>query len=343
MILFSIFTRMSEIKNIPNSKVTVVSAALKETFGTTDIAEPVLMGGGLSGSSVYKLEVAGKPYVLKIEQPNPAASGSSSLKLASDAGVAPKLYYQDAAAGITISDFIDAKPARAAYEPDELAAALAEKIRAVHAIPYGDGAGAPNLWDFVDGLIATFRQMAILNDPVFEEGFSAYARVKAAWHNDPADRVFSHNDLNPANILSDAGRLWLVDWRSAFVNNRYVDLAAAANFFIIPGEQDLIYLRTYFGQEPTNLQKAQYYLMRQVCRIIYSMLMFQVAARQKPADYKHDQQMEGVDLQYFASKMADRSIDLVSYEGQLIYGKAQMNEVIRQIRQPAFEEALKQL
>jgi thiamine kinase-like enzyme len=33
-------------------------------------------------------------------------------------------------------------------------------------------------------------------------------------------------------LLFDGQRVWLVDWQAAFVNDRYFDLAVAANFVV---------------------------------------------------------------------------------------------------------------
>jgi thiamine kinase-like enzyme len=38
--------------------------------------------------------------------------------------------------------------------------------------------------------------------------------------------------LKPENILFDGHRVWLLDWKAALVNDRYFDLAIAANFVV---------------------------------------------------------------------------------------------------------------
>jgi aminoglycoside phosphotransferase (APT) family kinase protein len=46
-------------------------------------------------------------------------------------------------------------------------------------------------------------------------------------------RVFSHNDLNPGNVLWDGARAWLVDWDAAGLNHPFYDLAALAMFLAL--------------------------------------------------------------------------------------------------------------
>ena len=83
----------------------------------------------------------------------------------------------------------------------------------------------------VDGFIQRFQVANILPKGESEELFARYAQVAAVYpHHDP-DMVSSHNDLfKPDNVLFDGHRVWLVDWEAAFLNDRYADLAIAANF-----------------------------------------------------------------------------------------------------------------
>ena len=60
--------------------------------------------------------------------------------------------------------------------------------------------------------------------------------------------VSSHNDLKPQNIRFDGKHIWLVDWESAFLNDRYADLAVVANFFVKDEAHEEEYLTTYFGE-----------------------------------------------------------------------------------------------
>jgi hypothetical protein len=69
----------------------------------------------------------------------------------------------------------------------------------------------------------------------------------------------------------------------------------------------------------------------------------QVAARNKPPGHPLNQEMEGNTLKAFGEGMAAGKLSMATYEGQLMYGKAQMNEAIRQMRSPRFEQALKRL
>ena len=57
-----------------------------------------------------------------------------------------------------------------------------------------------------------------------------------------------HNDMLPANILDDGGRIWIVDWEYAGIGNPLFDLAGvSANCGYSP-EQDVAFLESYHGK-----------------------------------------------------------------------------------------------
>jgi len=324
---------------IPDSRLPAVEAALLQTFGSDTIIGIEQLSGGLSGSGVYKLMINHRAYVVKLDAPlvprNPA------LALASSAGIAPRLRFQDISAGITISDFIESSPVRTTFSPEKLVVELAKTIRSIHSLPCN--LPGPDLQETIAAMVDGFVQSKILTGSVVQECFAHYAAIaqKYPWH-DP-QRVLSHNDLNSANLLCDGHKLWVVDWDAAFSNDRYVDLATAANFFIHDEEQESQFLQVYFDGQVDEYKSARFYIMRQISRIIYAILLVQVAARSKPAGDALDQEMEGNTLQAFGEWMAAGKLSMVTHEGQLMYGKAQMNEALRQMRSPRFPAALGRL
>jgi thiamine kinase-like enzyme len=312
---------------IPSSHITAVEAALMQVFNTTTIEDISLLAGGLSTSPVYKIVVHNKPYVLKLSENGvPAAT----------AGIAPPLHYQDK--GISISSFIDNKPIRAVFAPDKLIRELAGTIKAIHAIPCN--ASGSNLQATIDGMIEKFRQNNILSGPTFDECFKQYETIKSKYPWNDTDKVFSHNDLNPGNILCDGERIWIIDWDVAFLNDRYIDLANVANFFVHTEEQEKAFLDIYFDHLTDDYKTARFYIMRQVCRIIYAMLMFDLAARNKTI---HNQDMEGISLREFGALMGAGKLSLATYDGQLMFGKALVNEAVHQMRSARFSTSLAQL
>ena len=80
----------------------------------------------------------------------------------------------------------------------------------------------------------------------------------------------------------DGERIRLVDWESAFLNDRYVDLAVVANFFVEDEAKEEAYLKTYFGEPADEYRRARFFLMRQAVSMFYAALLFLEAARGRP-------------------------------------------------------------
>lgn len=322
-------------QHIPAPLTAAVETALEQTFGTTSVTDISLLAGGLSASPVFKITVKDESYVLKLGNPG---SFPANLKLAADAGVAPPLHYHNTTNGISISGLINNKPLRNVLGPEKLPQELAATIRTIHNVPYQ--AEGIDLQATINDMIAGFRKGNILSGPVFDECFSNYDLIKNKYPWNDKEQVFSHNDLNPSNVLCDGERIWIIDWDVSSLNDRYIDLANAANFFVYGPEEERIFLDTYFDGAADDYKAARFYIMRQVGRIIYSMLMFQLAAQAKPKDYAHNQEMEGFTLQEFRTQMGAGTLSLATYEGQFLYGKALLNEAVHQMRTPRFAAAL---
>jgi thiamine kinase-like enzyme len=99
-----------------------------------------------------------------------------------------------------------------------------------------------------------------------------------------SDMVSCHNDLKPENILFDGGRVWLVDWEAAFLNDRYHDLAMVANFVVTNDAEEEAYLRAYFGEAACEYRLARFYLMRQTMHVLYAMVFMLFGSGGKPID-----------------------------------------------------------
>ncbi|WP_212004992.1 phosphotransferase family protein [Chitinophaga sp. HK235] len=323
----------------PADRTAAVNVALEKTFGNAVISEVILLTGGLSAASVYKIIADNRPYVMKLDIPHAytAADPFEKVTRAAAAGIAPPLRYKSVKAGIIISDFIENKPIRSIYSGSVLAVKLAEAVKKIHAVPYA--VPGADLKETIDHMLAGFRRNHILSGPIPDECLKRYEKVKMLYPWQDTDKVFSHNDLNPSNILCDGEDVWIIDWDTAFVNDRFLDLAGVANFFIHSPEQEAVFLKTYFG-EVNDYKISRFYVMCQISRIIYAMMMLQLAAQAKPADYAHDQHMEGVHLKDVGSLLGSGTLSLATYEGQFMYGKALMNEAVQQMRTTRFEDAL---
>ena len=211
-------------------------------------------------------------YVLKSDIPPESINERTCMEIAADSGIAPPVYYLNRAEGIAITGFIKPIPLPAVFKsPEGLLSELAKTIRGVHDLPLFPKENS--LMDTVDGLIDQFKASRMLTGPVFDKCFAHYEVIRKYYPWNDGDRVSSHNDLNPNNMVFDGEKIWIIDWDAAFKNDRYVDLAITANFYISADEQEDVFLEGYFGNDLNDYNRARFFIMRQICRLVWCMIL----------------------------------------------------------------------
>ncbi len=331
---------------IPEHKRAAVETALQATFGTTEIDALTILSGGLSSAAVYRLVIQGKPYVLRLVMEIDALRDPTRdylcMGLAAAAGIAPRVYYAEAAEAVSIIEFLDAKPLGQGFPPpDALIPALAQTIQAIHALPL-----FPRLVSFLDGIdifIQIFQSTGLVAPRATVELFKAYAEVQKRYPRQDPDVVSSHNDLNPNNILSDGQRLWVIDWESAFQNDRYVDLAIAANYYLPQEDQREALLTAYFGDRLDDIKQARFFLMRQICRVYYGLILLNFAAAQRPPDAAAETTLETLSSAEFFGQVRAGTMSMTDYQGKVIFGKIMLNQALADMNTSRYAEALSKL
>eukprot|EP01133_Synstelium_polycarpum_P002829 gene2829-3251_t len=327
--------QMQTLQNVLSAdRLASVEQALKQTFNHTDVQKIDVLRGGLSASAVYKIKVQEQFYVLKLDVPQPGLLQKlpGGMEIAAAGGLAPAVFYLNPAEGISLSAFIQSEPLHTAFKPATvLLPALAKTIRSIHELPLFSKES--NVQQTVAGLLAQFRTSGMLQGAAVEECLNYCQLMLDAYPWEDEDKVSSHNDLNPNNMLFGEGRIWVIDWDAAFKNDRYVDLAVTANFYVNDAQQEELFLEAYFGAEPNAEQRARFFLMRQICRMVYAMLMFRLAGSSSPEGTAHDPEIESVRLAAVKELLGQGKINLEAYPGQFLFGKALFNEALQKIHQ----------
>ena len=332
------------IATIPESKLPAVQKALTSIFNHSEIEDIQLLTGGLSSALVYRITVESKNYLLRIvmrvDEVHDPQRQHICMGLAASDNIAPHVYYSDDVDALAITDFVQAKPIREGYAlKQELITALGNTIKAIHGLPL-----FPNLVNFLDGVdtfIQQFKALQMFPEHVTAEYFSLYAEIQKVYPRYDTDLVSSHNDLNPNNILFDGKKIWVIDWEAAFQNDRYVDLAIVAQPYVNDEQDEAIFLQTYFGPALDDYKKARFFLMQQICRMYYAMIMLKLAAAQKSADHRHDANMDQPDMAEFGAMLMSGKILLDTYEGKLQYGKILLNIMLSAMKTERFKAAIK--
>jgi thiamine kinase-like enzyme len=316
---------------IPANRIDAVEKAMIQTFGRSEAQKISLLSGGLSGASVCKIVVEGQTYLLKLFDPQAAMAAPPSIyqQLVADAGIAPPLHYHNELTGVSISGFIESSQIFF-LPPEKIIQELALSIKAIHHIKV-DGK-AMDLLTLVDGVVQWLQQSDLFRQEVWDEFFIYYHSIRSIYPWNDTLKVLSHNDLNPTNTLWDGNKIWIIDWDVASINDPYVDLATAANFFVQrPGDEKLL-LDIYFNGNASDIQTARFFIMRQICRLVYSREMLQRALINKPADVFHDTDGAEGSLRKVTTQLRTGKLSLQTWEGQYLYGKALFQEALGQMR-----------
>jgi Phosphotransferase enzyme family len=258
----------------------------------------------MSGAGVYRV---GDAHVLKVHDapvPNLAL-----LRLASDAGLAPRLVHVDEARNAIVSEYVEDRGfAMLMVTPssrDHAISLLGELLRKVHALPLPPGGTLgdartllADIWPDLGGLavpafVAPIIQ-AVLDEPP-----------------PPDDRVVvSHNDVNPTNLIFDGKRLLLVDWSTSGPNDPTYDLAGAAVFLRIDARP---LFEAYDGSEPS----PRYFYNKRLVAALAGAMFLRLAKQGGYAGGDTE-----IPLADFYAKRLAGEVDIASPEGRWLFGIA---------------------
>jgi hypothetical protein len=320
---------------IPEEKQPAVTRALQAAFGVNDYEDIRLLTGGLSSALAFKIVVRKNPYLLKIlrkEVISDPANEFACQQAAAEAGIAPRVWYASVDDRLLITDFVEARPF-----PEDMLPLIVPTLRTLHSLPHFPMPRMGSYFDSANGFFRRFQAAQLLPDSATEEVFRRYAEVIRVYPRGNSDFVSSHNDLKPQNMRFDGRRIWLVDWESAFLNDRYVDLSIVANFFVKDEAHEESYLNAYFGEPAGEYRQARFFLMRQAVSMFYATLLLLEASR---AGLSIDADMELPDFREYHQDLIAGKIDMLTAGAKAQYGMLHLRQALRNMRTPRFAQAL---
>ena len=257
-----------------------VHAAVAAAFGTAAIDAIVPVSGGASGAFPFRVDVGGRRYLVRVEgEASPLRNPHqySSMRIAAEAGIAPRLHHIDEAARVAVMDFIEEQPI-SAYPggPEALAQAIGDLLARVRATPpfprfvdYPDIVG--RLWAWVCGT-------GLFAPGVLDPHTDHLQHVRARYSWDAGASVSSHNDPVPRNFLFDGRRLWLIDWESAYRSDPLVDVAIVLDSFAMSPASEPVLLQSWRGSATDDGVDARLPLVRALTRLYYAGVFLSAAA-----------------------------------------------------------------
>ena len=290
----------------------------------------VRVAAGLSGAGVYRVDAAGRAYVLKISAADRPLDDwrhtLGILRAASGAGLAPRVVHVDEARRAVVSEFVvDRGFPRFYRDPsthDESLALLGRTMRRVHALPLPP-----------DARVRDGRAFLAESWPaVADWSLPAWARTiveRMLEETPPADDrapALSHNDANPSNLAFDGERLLLLDWDTAAVNDPLFDLATLSLFLRMNEGECRLLVAAHDDAAPAELPARFVYDRRLIGAMICTVAAGMVR-RSGHAGASGDERLETtMGLAEFYGRMMAGALSLATPDGQWAFALAVLKE-----------------
>jgi len=291
------------------------------------------IAGGLSGAGVHRVDADGRTFVLKVSRGDESIDAWRTrieiLRLAADAGVAPRVIHTDEARRAVLSVFVSGKPFVAAYfDPRTREAAirdLGRTLRRVHDLPVPANADSR---DPRERLAATWSSVSETPGIPAFVGDAVRRVLDETPPRSGRDTVLSHNDVNPGNLVYDDERLLLVDWDAAGRNDPCYDLAAIAVFHRMDDETCRRMLSAHDGEPVTELPAFFAYIRRLIAVLapVVGIGMQLSGGRSATVPDKSETLESTLSLGEFYQKLRTGELRLDSPEGGRAFGLALIKE-----------------
>jgi thiamine kinase-like enzyme len=210
------------------------------------------LSGGLTNSN-YKIEVDGTPYFVRV----PGASTEllaidrkneyHNTKAASEAGVAPKIYFHLPEYDVMVIEFLNGKT-MSKDSLNELGqpARMAQAIRRLHA-------GPRFLLDFnmfrlTEYYLSLCRDRSIKIPDGYLDRVPTFQRIEQAMNLKPLATVPCNNDLLAENYIDDGNQLWLIDYEYSGNNDPTFELGNTCQEMQFNDGQIAEVCAAYFGK-----------------------------------------------------------------------------------------------
>lgn len=314
--------------------------AIAEAFGTVQISAITRLSGGASPASAYRVDIGSRSYLLRAEGlPSPLRNPHQyiAMKIAAEAGIAPKIHFFDEVTRIAVIDFIEQKTLDGfSGGPRALAQELGELLARVQDTPIFPF--FVNYPEIVERLFAHVRRTGQFAAGLLDPYVERLGLLSEVYHGGTNELVSSHNDFIPSNILFDGERLWLIDWESAYRNDPLVDVAIGLDGLVRSQELAGVFLSAWLGRTPDAALQERLAVVRALTRLYYAGVFLSASAA---ASWNlGDTDLSAPTLDSFQAGIRARRLLAGTPQTKHILGKMYLASFMSGVEAPGFDAAV---
>jgi thiamine kinase-like enzyme len=245
--------------------------------------------GGLTNRN-YKITLGGDRYVLRLAGAGTSeyidrAAEAQNARIAAAAGVNAQVLHFEVESGTMLARYVDdcLTMSEAAFKDLARVERAGSTFRRMHRFsePFS---GRFDVFAQIDEYLALLRR----NNAKIPHGYEALQKeadaARLVLSERPAALAPCHNDPLAENFLDAPGRMYLVDWEYAGMNDPMWDLGDLSVEADFSPEQDEALLRAYFGGAPPAEQRGRMVLAKGLCDLVWTLWGLLQVMNDNPAD-----------------------------------------------------------
>ncbi len=255
--------------------------------------------GGMTSAQLFVFSLAGKKYVLRtMKKHHPLQERLNEVKahsIAESIGIAPKLLYVDPDYGFVIMDFVDGHTITRSELNDECnLKKLGLMLAKLHNYS-GDFDGyRPQTARARKHYKRAVRKKGVAFPSDYDRLYNDFIREGETIAK--TDQVLCHGDLNAANILaSKTGEIFIIDWPSATIDNRYTDLGYLTFLNGLDEAKSQVFLEAYLGRKARAPEWEKLKQAQRRTRFLTSVVWFDFSESEEDKHIPKSQRVANLD------------------------------------------------
>jgi thiamine kinase-like enzyme len=246
------------------------------SVNSNEIIYNPLVGG--SEATLYRFDLNNYSYVIRLFPPHAELQSRMHqimlAKQAGEMGFGPKIHFVDSQMNGFVMEFI---PGRTVEESDfentfclaEFAKFLQRLHRSGNSFPL-----AVSPFKRFRDFYLKMKNTTSICPPRFAEMQALMDELEAIFQILPINRVPSHLDLHPLNIMLWEKRFFLVDWVNGGMSDPFFDLTTFSVFHRLDEAKQLIFLTHYLEREPTHHEWSRFIVTQPIRLLVIAAALF---------------------------------------------------------------------